>query len=136
MRDTEFRGKSIYTGELVYGDLIHVITGHPMIEVRAGSHDGEDILVDPETVGEYTGLKDKNGVKIFEGDIARLFFEPCDGQDYSMARTGVITYLPEVMSFVLGAMREEGCASFIGRDSRSIEVISNIHDTPELIKEK
>ena len=139
MREIKFRGKRIGTSEWVYGDLIHrQIWASSLLVIRV-QDDGfdayEEYEVIPETVGQYTGLKDKHGVEIYEGDV--VAFEDSDGgyeyQDLVM-NTGIVEYGELRFYFTNRVAVEMG--DFYIKDGRcdDIEVIGNIYDNPELLK--
>lgn len=70
-RTIKFRGKRIDNGEWVYGDLEYNRAKN-IVRIHTYDEDGEYLMqhsVDPETVGQFTGLHDKNGKEIYEGDI-------------------------------------------------------------------
>ena len=115
MREILFRGKAIYDGEWLEGDLFH--RGD---EVCINNfHKGFNIVVIPETVGQYTGLNDNNGKRIFEGDIVKLQFLYWGG-------------LAVIRCF--GAGFRAVSDYHVYQISESMEVVGNIHDNPELLE--
>lgn len=128
MRQILFRGKRIDNGEWVEGYFVNLWLMHyqkhqPIItDDNAVSYD-----VDPSTVGQYTGLTDKNGKKIFEGDIVKTdkFSEP--NKQY------IIKYDLQFGAFIGQDRYNLYFVTFDG-DSGEFEVIDNIHDNPEFLK--
>lgn len=115
MREILFRGKDIY-GKWLYGDLINLtenikqICNHSQLE-HAHS-------VNPETVGQYTGLTDKNGKKIFEGDIVKDIVGRMKAVEFYNGRYYPFISFPEYTCWNID----------------EVEVIGNIYDNPELLK--
>ena len=126
MREILFRGKRIDNGEWVYGFVLN--DEHTLIGYYKNGHDFCIIEVIPETVGQFTGLTDKNGKKVFEGDI--LVF--CKGATYP--------YKIEWDGMGWKLYRSDGKRIKEAFECNEIhyvnisEVIGNIHDNPELLK--
>lgn len=144
MREIIFRGKSKNDGEWICGGAVHqtdfygdkvdrwfIIDGTETFANKIG----RPIRVIPETIGQYTGLTDKNGKKIFEGDIIKTH-----GNDSYVIKYG--EYIPR--NYCLARYYDKPTIGFYAYDgercfqlstnSRCYEVIGNIHDNPELME--
>ena len=126
MREILFRAKRKDNGEWVYGDLLKNID---CIKIREREKDitriAKSYEVIPETVGQYTGLKDKNGKMIFEGDIVTGLF------NYNKI-TGYIKYGSDCTFYI----ERNGLYGILLNNAEDwLEVIGNIHDNKELFKD-
>lgn len=128
MREILFRGKSLRTGEWIQGYLFRcwerAYIAWGMVNDNADTKE-----VDPETVCQYTGLTDKNGRKIFEGDIVSAPFTGYAGK--TRERKGIVEFVNGAFSVNWNDSEEYG-KNFAGYVN-DIEVIGNIFDNPELI---
>ncbi len=129
MREMLFKGKT-YEGEWVQGDLNHYHSGSGVFISERESKGDFCKRVIPETVGQYTGLTDKNGKKIFEGDIHERenhFFIVKYGK-YKDCETDEDGY-----GWYFEYTHRKGCERFCGDEERYVNIIGNIHDNPELL---
>lgn len=127
MREILFRGKRKNNGKWAYGYLYIRNDGQYEISFYSKYFDSERFTYDviPETVGQYIGLTDKNGKKIFEGDIVeRLWL----GEKHIYR----IYYDSDISSFIGADIDCQGFTTF-NYDSCEFEVIGNIYDNPELL---
>ena len=124
MRDILFRGKRTDNGKWVYGLLCRV--GDTYANIRR--MDTEVLYsVLTNTIGQFTGLTDKNGKKIFEGDICRMKADRLKGY-------GAIIFMGS--AFVLCDKTHKQTRYYPLYPDGQFTVVGNIHDNPELLEEK
>lgn len=134
MREILFRGKRTDNGEWVKGFYVCVLDTHYIMtgkfdSLTNGIINSEAYKVDPGTVGQFTGLTDKNGVKIFEGDIIE-FDHPYNGKSiHAVVQDGCGWNLS---NFYASCFDYPGCAFSEG--TKYMTVIGNVHDSPELLE--
>ena len=127
MREIKFRGKDLESGEWVYGSLVTYPNGRCEIVVF---DDGEilEYEVDAESVGQFTGLHDKDGKEIYEGDIITQYLVL---PNYRNARRGQVLF-DKLWCFVL---LSKGRLHHLFGDGVTQEVQGNIHDNPNLLND-
>ncbi|EAE3710061.1 hypothetical protein E3222_14855 [Listeria monocytogenes] len=126
MREIEFRGKIVGAEGFVYGKLLaplasgNAYIAYDVNEVGSFVYISRSEKVDPETIDQYTGLKDKNGKKIFEGDICWEEHNEC---------YGVVKFEEGKFLYVW-----ENIAEDLWEVADSIEICGNIHENPDLLE--
>lgn len=130
MREILFRGKRIDNGNWVNGVPWKALNGSGwylfQVTEIAGAERMIHVKVDPATVGQYTGLTDKNGKKIFEGDIVRFKTRT------STFKPLYVRWYEETAQFLVS--KRDGVRSYPMDKSWEYEIIGNIHDNPELLE--
>jgi uncharacterized phage protein (TIGR01671 family) len=137
-RDIEFRGKDIRTGKWVYGFYYKAYGKHVIWGCVSGGNTQCVYGVIPETVGQYTGLKDRNGVKIFEGDILGRLFDDYNENTVVVYKEGILCAKPISKEKYRPLNTFDGCGWVpvnSNNPNYNFEVIGNIHDNPELLEE-
>jgi hypothetical protein len=131
MREIKFRGRA-YDGHWCYGSLV-MRDGNPSI-----SSNNSEWGVEPETVGQLTGLKDNNGVEIYEGDVVNchIFVQEL-GENYGVVE-GEREFIGKVSFDVTGFNVEangfrDNPVFYEEFHEESLEVIGNIYENPELL---
>ena len=129
MRTIKFRGKKVTNGVWAYGSLVYLDKNGAAIYVQTdnGSAKVMDLVyVNPDTVGQFTGLYDKNKNEIYEGDILNV---PGLGDKIE------VRYVRGVFAFLWnGDLDDE--APINAPTQEWAEVVGNIHDNPKLIKRR
>lgn len=138
-REIKFRGKRLDNGGWVYGSLVIINSRHYIFNDELRKE------VDPYTVGQYTGLKDKNGVEIYEGDIVRwirknMYVPGAHFHKQDIVQICEVYYNEKQFRFMKSGKFSTGggfAASIDFNDDRAeeciVEVIGNIHDNPQLL---
>lgn len=149
MREILFRGKRVDNGEWIEGNLFVPDIPYAPTQICFGTNVVRiSYDINPSTVGQYTGLLDKNGKKIFEGDIIRytrtnMYAPSCSFHKQDLVSIHLVLWDSSVSAFVqqhysLNEKRIVGKGSAVLYDDRAkeniVEIIGNIHDNPELLK--
>lgn len=141
MRQIKFRGKSNTTGEWVYGDLLQMEIKTPYI-VNISPIEGESLKTDivpvePESVGQFTGIIDCVGQEVYEGDIVTWKNIYYNGEEESF--TGNVVWIVDKLGFyILYSISDfniDNLKSYTYLANKfNLRVLGNMHDTPEIME--
>lgn len=131
IREILFRGKRVDNGEWVEGYYNYINNKTKILPTAVGAYDGYalfDIL--SETVGQYTGLTDRLGKKIFEGDILKFKRKKLENVAVGYGKSG----------YICKVKTSKNTTTFFNLqhflEKYNCEIIGNIHDNPELMEDK
>lgn len=144
MREIKFRGRIlenfgdnkgnviIQKGTLIYGGIVFD-TDRVWIDTE---YYGQ-IIVDKETVGQYTGLKDENGKEIYEGDIVEFSYDVFNGNFDTKIGKGIVKFIAgafQIKTIEIEDIDNIEYFTLYSVNEDDIEVIGNIYDNPELLE--
>ena len=128
MREIKFRGKRLDNGEWIEGDLLRM-NGHWFIFLDPAPEGIDKYAVDPATVGEFTGLKDKNGKEIYErGDVMEI-----PETDFNAEIIGRVLF-EEDAYYIIPLRGGHLWGLHWSLRKHDAKIIGNIHDNPKFLK--
>lgn len=129
MREILFRGQRFDNTDWVFGGYLPKTKTICTEKTHPNSTEYIDLFINPETLGQYTGMKDIKDKKIFEGDIVK--FKRVNALGYTTSRIGEVKYYDELPVFYIYANTGD---AWDWVECEEIEVVGNIHDNPELME--
>ena len=134
MREIKFRGYSKKYKRWFYGCLLIDETQKSFYIVD--NMTGIAVEVEKETIGQYTGLHDKNGKEIYEGDIVKFLNKYSDDEPRSKSKVYTFDGTPFCIDVETGEYDVITLAWAMKQNIEDVEIIGNIHDNPELLEVK